>query len=211
MTFVSGILKIISGFIMNVISSLGYPGIVILMAIESMCIPLPSEIIMPFAGFLAFQGKFSLLFVALAGAIGNVIGSVLAYYLGFYGGRPFILNYGKYILITKKELEHAEKWFSKYGSSSSFFSRLLPVIRTFISLPAGIAKTNLKKFIIYTFLGAFIWSYFLAFIGFKLGQNWNSIEQYFRNFDFILLIIFIVLVIWFIRSHIGKNNSLKNK
>lgn len=207
MTFVSSIFQIISSFIMNVISSLGYFGIVLLMAIESMLIPLPSEIIMPFAGFLAFQHRFSLVLVALAGAIGNVIGSLIAYYAGYYGGRPFVIKYGKYFLIHHKELENSEKWFKKYGSSASFFSRLLPVIRTFISLPAGIAKTNIKKFVLYTFLGSFIWAYFLAFIGFKLGQNWNAIEIYFRKFDFVLAIILAILLFLFIRRHLKNSNK----
>jgi len=204
MSFITPLLQIVSSFIIDVISSLGYTGIAILMAIESANIPLPSEIIMPFAGFLAFQQKFSLVLVALAGAIGNVAGSTISYLIGFYGGRPFILKYGKYILITKKELEHGEKWFKKHGSSSAFISRLFPIIRTFISLPAGIAKTDIKKFTFYTFLGSFIWSYFLAFIGFKLGENWNSIAHYFRNFDFLIVIIILLAAFLFWRRHRKK-------
>ncbi|MBI5148240.1 DedA family protein [Candidatus Pacearchaeota archaeon] len=205
MTFISNILAVVSAFIITVISGMGYLGIVLLMAIESACIPIPSEIIMPFAGYLAFQGRFSLFFVALAGAMGNVIGSLIAYGIGYYGGRPLVLRYGKYVLVKEKELKNAEKWFKKYGPSSAFLSRLMPVIRTFISLPAGIAKADIKKFTAYTFIGSFIWSYLLAFIGFKLGEKWSSIESYFRNFDFLIVIVIILAIFLFWRKHRNKN------
>ncbi|MCX6811206.1 MAG: DedA family protein, partial [Candidatus Berkelbacteria bacterium] len=137
---IHSILAAISGFIIATISTLGYGGIVLLMAIESACIPLPSEVIMPFSGFLVFDGRFNLWLIALAGAVGCVVGSVIAYWVGMYGGRPLIERYGKYILISHHDLDLADRWFNKHGDVAIFFSRLLPVVRTYISFPAGIAR-----------------------------------------------------------------------
>lgn len=182
---------------------LGYFGVAIMMAIESMCIPLPSEIIMPFAGYLVFTGRFTLWGVALAGAIGCVIGSVIAYLVGAYGGRKFIEKYGKYFLITKHDLNLADNFFEKYGVSAIFFSRLLPVVRTFISLPAGIAKMNFSKFVIYTFAGSLPWCYFLAYLGLKLGSSWDTLGVYFHKFDLAIGIIILIGVIWFVKRHLN--------
>lgn len=180
------------------------------MVLESACIPVPSEIIMSFAGFLVWQGKFLLWKVVFWGAVGNLVGSIIAYAIGYYGGRPLIEKYGKYILIFRHDLDQSEKWFIKYGQSAVFFSRLLPAVRTFISLPAGIARMNLKKFCFYTFLGSLIWSYFLAYAGMILGENWNSLRVYFEKFDFIIIAAVIIGIIWWVRRHFvgGKNNSL---
>lgn len=164
------ILSLITNFIINAISSWGYFGVGALMAIESACVPLPSEVIMPFAGFLVAQGKFSLIGVALAGALGCVVGSVVAYAVGIWGGRAFIEKYGKYVLISHHDLALADRFFNKYGSAAIFFSRLLPVVRTFISLPAGIAKMNFSRFVIYTFLGSLPWCLALAYVGMVLGR-----------------------------------------
>jgi membrane protein DedA with SNARE-associated domain len=201
----SYIISLVTTFIINIISSLGYFGVGLMMAIESACIPLPSEIIMPFAGFLVAQGRFSLLGVTLAGALGCVVGSIVAYVAGIYGGRAVIEKYGRYILVSRRDLDLADKFFNKYGSSAIFFSRLLPVIRTFISLPAGIAKMNFSKFVIYTFLGSLPWCYALAYIGKKLGDNWNILGVYFHRFDFVIVIVILLGVIWYIRRHL-KNN-----
>ncbi|MEK7557832.1 MAG: DedA family protein [Patescibacteria group bacterium] len=202
------IINVVTQFIINGISSLGYLGVGAMMAIESACIPLPSEIIMPFAGFLVATGKFSLLGVALAGALGCVIGSVIAYAVGIWGGRKFIEKYGKYILISYHDLDIADNFFNKYGSSAIFFSRLLPVVRTFISLPAGIAKMNFNKFIIYTFLGSLPWCLALAYLGKKLGDHWNTLGVYFHKFDFVVVIIILLCGSWYIWRHI---HSLKLK
>ncbi|HOF42673.1 MAG TPA: DedA family protein, partial [Candidatus Moranbacteria bacterium] len=148
---ITTIIEILATFIIASISMLGYSGVVLMMAIESACIPLPSEIIMPFAGYLVHTGEFSLFWVSFAGAVGCVLGSVLAYWVGIWGGRPFIEKYGKYVLITKHDLDLADRFFQKYGNTAVFVSRLLPVVRTFISLPAGIARMNFPKFVIYTF------------------------------------------------------------
>ncbi|MBI4779320.1 DedA family protein [Candidatus Falkowbacteria bacterium] len=196
------IIEILTVFIINTISVWGYFGVGALMAIESACVPLPSEIIMPFAGFLAAQGKFSLLGVTLAGALGCAVGSAVAYAVGILGGRVFIEKYGKYILISHHDLNIADNFFNKYGSSAIFFSRLLPVVRTFISLPAGIAKMNFSKFIIYSFLGSLPWCYFLAYIGKKLGDNWDTLGVYFHKFDFIIGLIIIAGAVWYVRRHL---------
>lgn len=204
------IISVITVFIINTISSLGYWGVGALMAIESACVPLPSEIIMPFAGFLAAQGKFTLLGVTLAGALGCVVGSVIAYAVGAWGGRAFIEKYGKYILISHHDLNIADNFFNKYGSAAIFFSRLLPVVRTFISLPAGIAKMNFNKFIIYSFLGSLPWCLALAYLGKILGDNWDTLGVYFHKFDFVIVIAIIVGVVWYIRRHL-KNLKFKNQ
>jgi membrane protein DedA with SNARE-associated domain len=203
------IIEVLTVFIIKTIAAWGYFGVGALMAVESACIPLPSEIIMPFAGFLAAQGKFSLFGVALAGALGCVAGSAAAYAVGIFGGRSFIEKYGRYILISRHDLEIADNFFNKYGSGAIFFSRLLPVVRTFISLPAGIAKMNFSKFIIYTFLGSLPWCYGLAYIGKKLGDNWDTLGVYFHKFDFVIVIVILLGAVWYIRRHF-KNNKEYN-
>lgn len=202
------IIEIITNFIINVISSWGYFGVGALMAIESACVPLPSEIIMPFAGFLVAQGKFSLLGVTLAGASGCVAGSVIAYAVGARGGRGFIEKYGKYILISHHDLKIADNFFNKYGSAAIFFSRLMPVVRTFISLPAGMAKMNFSKFVIYSFLGSVPWSFGLAYLGKKLGDNWDRLGVYFHKFDFAIVAIILLGVIWYVRRHLRNRKDL---
>lgn len=200
-------LSLVTNFIISAISSLGYTGVGALMAIESACVPLPSEVIMPFAGFLVAQGKFSLIGVALAGALGCVVGSVVAYAVGIWGGRAFIEKYGKYVLISHHDLALADKFFNKYGSAAIFFSRLLPVVRTFISLPAGIAKMNFSKFVIYTFLGSSPWCLALAYVGMVLGEHWNTLGVYFHKFDFVIVIIILVGVVWYVRRHLKNINN----
>lgn len=179
------------------------------MLIESCLIPLPSEITMPFAGSLVASGKFNLFFVALAGGLGNLAGSLIAYALGYWGEETFvhqfIKKYGKYFFISEKELVHSEKWFRKYGEVIVFASRLLPAVRTYISLPAGIAKMNIKRFIIYTFAGSFIWSLILAYIGVLLGENWEKIHVYFQKFDLVIVVAAVVAVIFYIWHKVKKN------
>jgi len=196
------ILSLITNFIINAISSWGYFGVGALMAIESAGVPLPSEVIMPFAGFLAAQGKFTILGVTLVGAFGCVVGSVVAYAVGIWGGRAFIEKYGKYILISRHDLALADTFFNKYGSAAIFFSRLLPVVRTFISLPAGIARMNFPKFVVYSFLGSVPWSFGLAYLGKKLGDHWNTLGVYFHKFDAVIVIVILVFVVWYIRRHL---------
>ena len=154
MGIIEAIITILSRFVIGTISAWGYTGILVTMAIESACIPLPSEIIMPFSGYLVTTGQFTMVGVTLAGALGNVVGSILAYYAGVWGGRPFVERYGPYMLLSHRDLETADRWFLKYGEAAVFFSRMLPVVRTFISLPAGIARMNFPRFVIFTFIGS---------------------------------------------------------
>jgi membrane protein DedA with SNARE-associated domain len=203
------LISILAHFIINGINALGYWGVAAMMAIESACVPLPSEIIMPFAGYLVSQGRMTLIGVSLAGAFGCVVGSVLAYAVGYYGGRVAIEKYGKYILISHHDLDIADRFFNKYGSSAIFFSRLMPVVRTFISLPAGIARMNFTKFLIYSFVGSVPWCFALAWIGMKLGENWNTLGGYFHKFDFVIVVLIIIGLAWYIRRHL-KNKKLQS-
>jgi len=207
---VINLLGIISSFIIAVISKLGYYGVVLLMAIESANIPLPSEIIMPFSGFLVFKGQLNLWWVGLAGAFGCLFGSMLSYWLGAYGGRPLIERYGKYILISHHDLDRADRFFKKYGDATVFLSRLLPVIRTYISFPAGIAKMNFPKFCAYTFLGSFPWTLGLDYLGVRLGERWESLKTYFHKFDTLIGVIIILAIVWYIRRHI-RFAQIKNQ
>ena len=164
----------VATWIISVISAMGYAGIVLLMGIESACIPLPSEIIMPFSGYLVSTGRFELLAVATAGAIGCNLGSIPAYFAGQYGGRPFILRWGKWVLIGADELDKAERFFARFGSLAVLIGRLLPVIRSFIAFPAGMARMNQAKFHIYTFVGSWPWCFALALVGDRLGVAWRT-------------------------------------
>jgi membrane protein DedA with SNARE-associated domain len=204
---INSILTIISIFIIDTISSTGYLGIVILMAIESACIPLPSEVIMPFSGYLVTMKRFSLIGTGLAGAFGCVVGSVAAYYVGMYGGRPLIERYGKYILISHKDLDIADRWFLRYGDAVIFFNRLLPVIRTFISFPAGVARMNMVKFVTYTFVGSFPWCLGLSYIGMILGKNWETIKVYFHRFDYLIGAVILLGIGIFLWKHLKKNEK----
>ncbi|MCL5970299.1 MAG: DedA family protein [Patescibacteria group bacterium] len=189
-------------FVISIIAKTGYIGVFILMTVESACIPLPSEVTMPFAGFLVAKGTLNLWLVALIGGLGNLAGSLAAYYVGFWGQehvvRQIIKKWGRYVLISEREFDHAKKWFIKYDEPIVFFSRLLPAVRTFISLPAGVAKMPLKKFIFYTISGSFIWSFILAYVGMILGNNWTSLKVYFHKFDIVIIVAFIVLVGFYI-------------
>jgi membrane protein DedA with SNARE-associated domain len=202
---IARILEILSGIIVATISWLGYPGIVLLMAIESACIPLPSEIIMPFSGYLVSRGEMNLWLVAVAGAVGCVLGSLVAYWVGSKGGRPLIEKYGRYLLISPHDLDMADRWFAKRGEIIVFVSRLLPAIRTFIAFPAGVARMNLKRFIIYTFAGSLPWCLGLAYVGQKLGQQWDkddTLKTWFHRFDFVIGILGVLLVGWWVWRHV---------
>lgn len=195
-------LEHIASWIINVISTLGYPGIVLTMAIESALIPLPSEIIMPFSGFLVTTGRFDLHLVALSGALGNVLGSLVAYAIGFYGHeklvRRFIRKFGKWILISEKELDETEKILHRFKDLVVLGSRVVPGIRTVISLPCGFAKLPLGRFIVLTFLGSLVWSYFLAWIGFVLGENWDTLGPYFHKVDVLIVVVIVLTLGWYI-------------
>jgi membrane protein DedA with SNARE-associated domain len=195
------ILAVLFVFIKSIIGSTGYAGIAILMAIESACIPLPSELIMPFAGYLVFEGSMNLFWVATAGAIGCNLGSLVAYEVGHYGGRPLVERYGRWILMGRRELDWADHFFARWGHAAVFAARLLPVIRTFIALPAGIARMPRGKFHIYTFLGSWPWCFVLAWAGLKLGANWRSIGKYFHQMDAVIGVLLVAGIVWFAWSH----------
>lgn len=192
--------------ITNVYDAMGWPGVVFLMAVESAAIPFPSELIMPLAGWLLIEAKgdsaWMLWMAAFYGALGNLLGSWVAYWISYKGGRPLLKKYGKYVLVTQHEIDQAEEWFQKYGELAVFASRMLPVVRTFISVPAGIARMNFWKFSFYTFIGSYPWSLGLAYGGFKLGENWEDLRSVMRPFDFPIAAIILVVVVWFIYHRI---------
>jgi len=179
------------------IASLGYWGIAIGMAIESCNIPLPSEIILPYGGYLVSTGRLEFFWAAMAGTAGGTCGSVVSYYIGLYGGRPFLYRYGRYFGVTPQKLVLAEEWFARYGEATVFFTRLLPVIRTFISLPAGVARMNLTRFVVYTFLGSLPWSLLLTYVGYLLGEHWELLEPWFRRLDVLVLLGLAGLLAWY--------------
>jgi membrane protein DedA with SNARE-associated domain len=203
---IARIIEFLSGIIVATISLMGYSGIVLLMAIESACIPLPSEIIMPFSGYLVSTGQMNLWLVGIAGAVGCVLGSLVAYWVGSKGGRPLIEKYGRYVLVSRHDLDMADRWFANYGEIIVFVSRLLPAIRTFIAFPAGVARMNLKRFVIYTFAGSLPWCLGLTYVGQKLGEKWNqddTLKTWFHRFDFVIGIVGVLLAGWWIWRHIG--------
>ncbi|MDD3887919.1 MAG: DedA family protein [Patescibacteria group bacterium] len=204
---ITTIIDFLANLVVKIIDILGYPGIFLLMLVESCGIPMPSEVIMPFSGFLVADGKLNFWAVVIIGAFGNLIGSLLAYWIGIKGGRPLIEKYGKYILISKHDLDLADSWFKKFGQWTVFFGRLLPVIRTYISFPAGIAEMNIAKFSLFTFLGAFPWCVLFTWLGVKMGNNWELIREKLHNFDMAILILVIVLIALYIYRHIRNHKK----
>jgi membrane protein DedA with SNARE-associated domain len=202
---IAHIIEILAAWITSVISAAGYGGVMLLMAIESACIPLPSEIIMPFSGYLVYTGRFSLLAVATWGAIGCNLGSVLAYEIGYYGGRPLAMKYGRYIFVTQHDLDIADRFFARWGSLAVLIARLLPVVRTFIALPAGIARMPRLRFHLYTFIGSWPWCFALAWIGMQLGEQWDKdprLKQWFHRMDGVILAVLLAGVAYFVWSHL---------
>jgi membrane protein DedA with SNARE-associated domain len=195
------LLALVFVFINSVIGTTGYAGIMLLMAIESACIPLPSELIMPFAGYLVFAGRFKLMWVATAGAIGCNVGSLVAYEIGCFGGRPLVERYGCWILMGRRELDWADRFFLRWGYLAVLIGRMLPMIRTFIALPAGIARMPRVRFHVYTFLGSWPWCLALGYFGMKLGENWRALGKYFHDFDAVILVALVLGVGWFVWSH----------
>jgi membrane protein DedA with SNARE-associated domain len=201
------LLTALSALVLSIISGLGYGGVGLLMAIESACIPLPSEVIMPFAGYLVSTGRFSLQMVAIAGAIGCLLGSYVAYFVGATGGRQAFESYGRYVLISHHELALADHFFARWGSATVFVARLLPVIRTFIAFPAGVSRMHLGRFSVYTLLGSYLWCLALAYAGMKLGEHWRDLAPYFHRFDDLigLLIVAAIGAFLYARMRGGRN------
>jgi membrane protein DedA with SNARE-associated domain len=193
-------------FITATYNLLQWPGVVALMAIESACIPFPSEIIMPLAGWMLIKNQSLPAIFTLAagawGALGNTIGSVVAYYVGMWAGRPLLNRYGRYILLSQRDLDMTDRWFARSGGWTVFVSRLLPVVRTYISLPAGIARMNIVRFLVYTFTGSFIWSTGLAYGGYLMGEHWEQLRNAMRPFDPVFIALIVVLVALYIYRHL---------
>jgi membrane protein DedA with SNARE-associated domain len=209
------IIETLKVFTVGTIGQLGYFGIALLMAIESACIPLPSEIIMPFAGYLVSIGQMNIWLAALAGAIGCNVGSEVAYWIGYVGGRAAIYKYGKYVLLSPHELEIAEKWFDRQGDKTVFIARLLPVVRTFIAFPAGVAKMKRLRFHIYTFVGSYPWCLMLAWVGYKMGKAWDDKNSAFRKglheADLVIVALLVIGAIWFVRSRVKAFKKMRQK
>lgn len=202
----SDLIAAVSLFVLKTIEYFGYAGIFFLMAVESANIPVPSEVIMPFSGFLVSQNLFSFWGVVFWGALGNLAGSLFSYWLGFRWGRR-ALPYAKYLLIHEHDITAAERWFARFGNAAAFVSRLLPVVRTFISFPAGIFRVPLASFLLYTFAGSFLWSAFLAYLGVVLGENWHILESYFRTFDVAIVAAGAAAAAWWIYRHFSRNGA----
>lgn len=203
--------------ITNMYVTLGLAGIVVAMALESCCIPLPSEIVMPLAGVMFVEGKLlagvnfwlGMVLLALAGAIGCLIGSIAAYGIGYAGGRPLMLKYGRYVLISQHDADMADRFFQKWGGATAFFSRFIPIVRTYISLPAGITKMPLIKFSIYTFLGSFPWCFLLAYVGTVVGNNLSVLTPIFRSFEVVIIIALVILLALYIWRHIRNDRKAR--
>ncbi len=194
------LVELLAGFITSFISQIGYVGVFFLMVLESALIPVPSEVIMPFSGFLVATGEFNIFYALIAGTLGNLVGSVIAYYIGSYVGRGLVLRYGKYVLLDESHLDLSDRWFKKFGDKIIFVSRNLPAVRTYISLPAGISKMNIFKFSIYTLIGSVPWNFALLFAGVLMGQNWELILKYTTVLDVFVVVAGIAFAIWFLKK-----------
>jgi membrane protein DedA with SNARE-associated domain len=202
--FVEFILGTLMGWIHATITALGYWGVVLLMAIESANVPLPSEMILPYAGYLVQQGQMNLHLAALAGAVGCVVGSLPCYWLGAWGGERFITRYGKWLLLDMDDLNEARAWTLRYGDLAFFICRMLPIVRTFISVPAGIMHASFWPFVIYTFLGSLIWSYFLVWVGIYFGNNLEAFKHLWHKFDVAIALVLVLGGGWYIYKHVAK-------
>jgi membrane protein DedA with SNARE-associated domain len=192
------IARLLSGWIESAISAMGYPGVFLLMAGESACLPIPSEVVLPFAGYVAFQGGFGLVTVVLVATAGQVAGALAAYYVGAFGGRPLVLRYGRYVLLDTAHLEMAERWFDRWGGKAIFTSRLLPIVRTFIAFPAGVARMDVKRFIAYTFAGSLPWTFALTYVGYRLGPHWKTILAFFEKMDVVVAAVIVAGIVYLV-------------
>jgi membrane protein DedA with SNARE-associated domain len=205
-----GITERIAAIAVSLISASAYPGIFVLMMLESMFFPVPSEAVMPFAGFLIVDGTLTWTGTIVAATLGSLVGSLISYAIGYYGGKTFILKFGKFFLLKEKHLEMSEHFFNRHGQITIFASRFIPVVRHFISIPAGAGKMNLFKFCVYTVLGAGIWNAFLTYLGYKLKQNWDTVMQYSHYIDMAILVVLLVALGYYIYK-IYKNLTKKSE
>jgi membrane protein DedA with SNARE-associated domain len=193
----AGIEQHLLNFVQQFLGTVGYPGIFVLMAIEGFGIPIPSELTMPFSGFLSSSAggsKFSLSLAIAAGTAGEVFGGVLAYFLGYFGGRPLLERYGRFVMLGEEELARGERWFSRYGDRVVFVMRLLPAVRSFIALPAGVVRMSFWRFLLYSAVGCLIWCAALAFVGHQLGQHWQSVNKDVHRYNGVILAAVVLLV-----------------
>jgi membrane protein DedA with SNARE-associated domain len=197
-----GITEFLIPRITHAIDMAGYPGVAFLMMLESMVAPVPSEAVMPFAGSLVTTGRFTFLGVALASTLGSIVGSLISYAMGYYGGRPFVMRFGRYLLLNPHDLEVTERFFARRGSAAIFVARFIPVVRHLISIPAGMGKMSLWRFSIYTIVGAGAWNCFLAWLGIHLGRHWDVIQKYSRPIDIVVLVLLVLAIAFFVRSHL---------
>lgn len=197
---ISQILEVVAQETTKRIAALGYWGLFWGMAIESANIPLPSEVILPFGGYLVYKGQLTFWGAVMAGTLGGTFGSMMSYFLGLWGGRPLILKYGRYVGISHHHFATAEKWFLRYGEATVFFTRLMPIIRTFISLPAGMSGMNFFRFVIYTFLGSLPWSILLVYLGQKMGQHWHDLKYWFHRLDVVIALVLVAAVVYIWRK-----------
>jgi len=197
-----GITEFLAGYITAFINQTGYSSVFIFMVMESMVFPVPSEAVMPFAGFLIAEGRFSFAGVIASSTLGSIVGSLISYYVGLYGGKPVLNRWGKYLLLDQHALEMTERFFKRRGDLAIFVSRFIPVVRHLISIPAGIGRMNLLAFSVYTVVGAGLWNAFLAAAGYHLRQHWEVIMQYSRVVDIVVLLLLAGACVWFVRKHL---------
>lgn len=199
---INSLISSLSSFALNVIDKFGYTGVFVLSLLESAAIPIPSEVVVPFSGFLAVSGRFNFWWVVAIATLANFIGATILFIIASKGGRWILEKYGKYIFIHKKDLDLGDKWFNKHGARAVFFGRLMPVVRTFISLPAGVCKMNFNKFTTYTLLGSLPWNLGLVLVGYKAGEHWDLLHDYFKKFDLIIMAVIISGIIWYALKHL---------
>ncbi|MCL6473208.1 MAG: DedA family protein [Firmicutes bacterium] len=201
------VFDLVANAVVAIIEKFGYWAIFVGMFLESACIPVPSEVVMPFSGFASSKGLLSFWMVVAVGSAGQVLGSTATYFIGRSGGRYILERYGKYVLISPRDIGRADKWFEKYGEATVLFTRMMPVVRTFISLPAGISKMGFLKFIIYSTIGIIPWTLLLAFVGIKMGENWDKIRNVFHGLDMVVGIAILVAVFFYLRTHLKHNKE----
>ena len=210
MSLIHDVLSQVGQVALCLISSLGYTGVFILMMFESMILPVPSELVMPFAGFLVVEGRFTFLGVIIASSLGSIVGSLISYYIGFYGGNRFVLRFGKYLLLDSEDLKKTEEWFALRGEKTVLISRFIPVVRHLISIPAGIGRMDLKKFLIYTLIGATAWNGILAYVGYKLGEHWEDVRVYSEPLSMVMAGVIVVVGGYFVYRHVRHKSKKKN-
>ncbi len=192
-----GITESIMNLAIRIIDATGYPGVGLLMTFESMVLPVPSEAVMPFAGFLWYAGTFTLAGVIIASTLGSILGSLISYYIGMYGGRLFVKRFGRYLLLNEEHLTKTERFFARYGEKAVFISRFIPVVRHLISIPAGIGRMRFGKFILYTTIGAAIWNTFLAYVGYLLAERWETLRRYTEVLDIVFVLAILAAIFYF--------------